>query len=125
MQSLFMNKRDESILKDLGWLKDILASANSIEKITEDITFEDFDSDMLQYLSVTRLFEIIGEATKNLSTSLKEEYRDIPWKEMAGMRDILIHAYRDADNEIIWDTVQNKIPGLIDKISKLIGQLEN
>ena len=118
-----MKQHEYALLKDIGWLTDILESAKSIQEITKDITFEEFDSDMLKHLSVARLFEIIGEATKNLSDSLKKKESEIPWKKIAGMRDVLIHAYRDADNEIIWHTARNEIPQLIQQIQELTERL--
>ncbi len=121
-----MSKQNKFIQrKDLGWLKDIFDASNSIKKITADITFDDFDSDMLKHLSVARLFEIIGEATKNLSNELRETHSNIPWKKMAGMRDILIHAYSEADNKIIWNSARNDIPDLIGQIDQIILHLEN
>jgi len=60
--------------------------------------------------------EIIGEATKHLSESFRKSHPDVPWKMMAGMRDILIHAYHEADLNIIWKTVKEFLPDLLAKL---------
>jgi len=120
-----MNKQHNSTaLEDLSCLKDILVSSESIQEITKDISFEAFDSDMMRHLSTARLFEIIGEATKKLSKELRKNYPHVPWKEMAGMRDILIHAYRNVDNQVIWSVAKKDIPGLAVNIQNIIGDVE-
>ena len=62
----------------------------------------------------------MGEAAKNISDELREKYPDVPWKEMAGMRDRLIHLYMDVDLKIVWDTIKNRLPGLKEKIQKIV-----
>ena len=63
--------------------------------------------------------EIIGEASKNISEEFKVKNKEIEWKELSGLRDILIHRYFGVDWKIIWDVLVNRIPGLEEKISKL------
>lgn len=62
--------------------------------------------------AIVRCFEIIGEAVKNIPEETKEKYCQIPWKDMAGMRDKLIHEYFGIDCEILWETIKHKIPEL-------------
>ena len=69
-----------------------------------------------------RSLEIIGEATKKLPNSVRETYPEIQWRAMAGMRDRLIHDYIAVDYELIWDIVQNKIPGLLEKVGQIIEE---
>ena len=69
--------------------------------------------------AVIRNFEVIGEATKMISEDLKQAYIEIPWKEMAGMRDKLIHDYLGVDVEVIWETVQQDIPVLEKLLNKI------
>lgn len=65
---------------------------------------------------------IIGEATKRLSSDLREQHPNIPWREMAGMRDVIVHEYDQLDFEVIWDVVQNKLPELQTLIQPLLKQ---
>lgn len=71
--------------------------------------------------AVVRNFEIIGEATKNLSADLKERYPKTDWKSVAGFRDMLIHGYFGIDLEILLDIKVNKIPLLQDEIAAIIA----
>ncbi len=75
------------------YVKDILDAILAIEKFVEGMTFEEFERDDKTSSAVIRKFEIIGEATKHIPDEIKQRYPDIPWKEMAGFRDKLIHFY--------------------------------
>lgn len=70
-----------------------------------------------------RQLEIIGEATKKLSPELKDQHPDIPWRRVAGLRDVLIHDYFGVDLAMIWGVVQKDIPLLRDKIRSILGQM--
>ena len=87
-----MSKIDDSV-----YLCDILNSAKEIKDFVEGKSFADFDTDRKCVLAVIKSLEIIGEATKDLSKEFCHNHPDIPWKDMAGLRDILVHRYRDAD----------------------------
>lgn len=106
------------------YLKDILEVIESIEKFVKDMTFEEFKLDDKTSSAVIRKFEIIGEATKNIPKHIKKKYSDIPWKEMAGFRDRLIHFYFGIKYEIVWDTIKIEIPKLKPKINEILIQLE-
>ena len=69
--------------------------------------------------AVVRQLEIIGEATKRISNELRMKYKEVPWSDMAGMRDILIHDYIDVDFEIVWKTASEKIPQLKELLRKI------
>lgn len=104
----------------LFFLKDIQNSLNKILKYVENINFEQFINDDKTKDAVERNFEIIGEAVKNLSEEFKSAYPNIPFKQIAGMRDKLIHDYFGVDYEIIWETIQNKLPELNKNIIEII-----
>lgn len=74
--------------------------------------------------AITRSIEIIGEASKNVSSDLWSKYPEIPWKNMAGMRDRIIHGYFSINYEIVFDVVMNKIPELEPLIRKIISDME-
>lgn len=96
-----------------------------IEKIisyTEDITEKQFLENNLIQDAVIRNFEIIGEATKQLSKEFCETYRNIPWKDIAGMRDILIHDYMGVDNWAVWETVKKYVPEFKRNLEEILKQ---
>ncbi|MCX4274584.1 MAG: DUF86 domain-containing protein [Candidatus Gastranaerophilales bacterium] len=102
------------------FLKDIKNSLDKIFKYTDNIEFEDFINDDKTKDAVERNFEIIGEAVKNLPADFKSKYPNIPFRQIAGMRDKLIHDYFGIDYEIIWKTIQDKLPEFKQNIEDLI-----
>jgi len=98
--------------KYLIYLKDINKAIDSIKNFVEGMNFEQFKSDDKTSSAVIRKFEIIGEATKNLPNSVKDKYPQMPWKDIAGMRDKLIHAYSEVDLNLVWKTIQKRLPEL-------------
>ncbi len=106
------------------YIKDILEAMESIEKFVEDMTFKDFKSDDKTSSAVIRKFEIIGEAVKNIPETIKRNYIDIPWREMASFRDKLIHLYFGIKYEIVWNTIKIEIPKLKPKIKKILSDIQ-
>ena len=95
-----------------------------IKEYTLNITHEEFMNNHLIQDAVIRQIEIIGEATKKLSRKVRDIYPDIPWKDMAGMRDKLIHDYFGVDIDAVWMTVEQDIPAIEKEIMDIIEKLE-
>ena len=104
------------------YLKDILSAMENIEEFVEGIDFEKFREDDKTSSAVIRKFEIIGEATKHIPGELREKYSQIPWKEMTGMRDRLIHFYFGIDYKLVWRTIKERLPKLISLLKKVIEE---
>ncbi len=94
------------------FIEHILESIELIENYTANKTISDFIESVQLQDSIIRRIEIIGEAVKNLPAEVKSNYPDVPWKKIAGMRDVLIHEYFGIDLELTWQVVQKDIPDL-------------
>ncbi len=106
--------------RDLTYLADILQAARLVLTFVENKTKAHFFTDLMCQSAVIRQIEIIGEATKRLSEAFRNDHLEIPWRQMAGMRDVLIHAYDHVDLEEVWKTVKKDIPQLISMIEPLV-----
>ena len=100
----------------LEYLNDIIDAGQKIEQYTRGMDYEDFASDQKTVDAVLRNFEVIGEAAKNVPNEIYDKYSEIPWSEMAGMRDKLIHGYATIELRIVWMTIQEEIPTLIPQV---------
>jgi len=94
------------------YLEDILESIAKIEEYTRDLTLEGFEESSEHQDAVIRRLEIIGEAVKKLPTDLRGKYPDIPWQQIAGMRDVLIHEYAQVSVDRVWKVVTDHIKPL-------------
>lgn len=102
------------------YLQDIAESCQKILRFTDGLTQSELIKDEKTYDAVVRNLEIIGEAAKHVSDELRKQLTDIEWRKIAGMRDMLAHAYFGIDNDILWDVVQNKIPRLAKSVAKYL-----
>lgn len=91
-----------------------------IISVSENLLFEDFMVDETLKRAVVRSLEIIGEATKKIPADFKVQWNTIQWKNMAGMRDRLIHDYIGVNYAIVWDVMKNKIPDMNKQISEFL-----
>lgn len=108
--------KDDSI-----YLEHIENSLNKIITYSSDINREAFLENTQLQDACIRQIEIMGEATKRISDTFKEKHPEVPWKDMAGMRDKLIHNYIDVDLNIVYQTVAVDIPTLLPILEKIIG----
>src|SRR3989344_5343502 len=108
--------------KEEAYLEDILESIERIERYIKDLKPMDFLESEVTQDGVMKRIEIIGEAVKHLSNKTKDKYPEIPWKNIAGMRDVLIHEYAGVQVERVWRTAKNDLPPLKQVIIKLIDQ---
>ena len=106
--------------KDEVYLKHILDEITKIEEFTKDVTKKEFFGNVEKQYAVVRALEVIGEAAKNLSRELKRKHPKVPWRNIAGMRDKLIHQYFGVDLELVWETIEKDIPILKKRILEIL-----
>ncbi len=112
-------KRDISI-----YVKDILENIERAEKFTEGMGYEDFVDDEKTNFAVTRCVEIMGEAAKHIPESTRQQYPEIPWKDIAGMRDKVIHFYFGVNLERVWLVLKEDIPKIEPLIRRVLEDLQ-
>ncbi|MEA3352051.1 MAG: DUF86 domain-containing protein [Chloroflexota bacterium] len=102
------------------YLKDILAAMESIEAFIEGMDLEAFQSDDKTASAVMRKLEVIGEAVKQVPAEIRQSNSQVPWKEMAGMRDKLIHFYFGVDYQLVWRAITERIPRVKQDIQNIL-----
>lgn len=108
---------------DVTRLRHMIDAARKTLEFTTGRTRADLDRDELLALALVRLLEIIGEAARHVSSHLREQYPSIPWREIAGTRDRLIHGYFDVDMDIVWAIVSADIPLLVTQLEEILQEL--
>ncbi|MBU4298867.1 DUF86 domain-containing protein [Patescibacteria group bacterium] len=113
-----MAKRSDEL-----YLRDIFDSIVKIEKYLQNLNYDEFSENLMIVDAVVRNLEIIGEAAKNLSKEIKILHPEIPWKEMAGMRNKVIHEYFGVNLKIVWKTIKERLPELKTKIEEIFKNI--
>ena len=106
----------------MDYIEDIINAMNDAIGFVKDMDYDSFSKDKKTVYAVIRALEIIGEATKNIPLEIKNNYPQIPRKDMAGMRDKVIHEYFGVDLKRVWSTVNTDIPKLKPWFEKIISE---
>jgi uncharacterized protein with HEPN domain len=113
-----------SKIDDLTRLKHIRDSAKETLSFVENRTREDLDRERMLSLALIRLIEIMGEAANHVSEPCQAKYFKIPWRQIIGMRNRIIHAYFDVDLDIVWQVITQDLGSLLIEVEKAIKDLE-
>jgi len=106
--------------RDKVFVGDLKEAIEMIGLYTKGLTYKDFLQDRKTQDAVVRNFEVIGEASKNISAGFKAKYPDILWKTIAGLRDKLIHFYFGIDYKIVWNITKKELPKLKKQINSIL-----
>jgi len=106
--------------RDVGlFIEDILNSIKNIEEFSKNLDREKFSKDSLRQSAIIRQLEIIGEAVKNMPNSFREKHPKIAWRDIAGFRDVLSHAYFGVNLDRVWKIIEADLPKLKEEISRI------
>lgn len=100
----------------------ILEAIAKIQAYTADMSLDDFVANDLVLDAVLRNFTIIGEATRHVPSDVTATYSDIPWRLMQDMRNVVVHDYPNVHITVVWDTIQNDLPSLVEPLRKLLDE---
>ena len=106
----------------LDYLTDIQDASQNISQFISEMTWDEFAQDQETIYAVVRAFEIIGEAAKKVPLSVQKRHPKVPWKQMAGMRDKLIHEYFGVNHEVLWKTAKEDIPPVQQLIAMVLEE---
>ncbi len=112
-----MRKADSRV-----YVQDILEAVQRIAEYLGDMAFEEFSKDKKTMDAVVRNFAVIGEAAKNVPSSVKRKHPEIAWKRMSGMRDKVIHEYFGVDPRILWDTAKIDLPPTVQMLKAILTE---
>jgi uncharacterized protein with HEPN domain len=107
---------------DSVYLRHILDAINTVEEYLQGVDEERFKATRLLQDGAIRQIEIVGEAVRHMSSDIRRTYPEIPWQDIAGMRDKLIHDYFGVDIEKVWDTTQEDLPVLKEKVIQILKE---
>lgn len=106
----------------LLFLRDIENACRKISRFTEGRTRDEVLADEMRFDALLHNLHVIGEAVKKLPEDFRDRHADLPWREIAGMRDVVAHAYFALDLDILWDAVQKDVPILLSRAQQLIRE---
>ena len=116
---MFKSARDHKL-----YLEDIMDECKNIRTFVDGVTYDEFTENLEKVYAVAKAFENIGEAVKNIPKELTEKYTDIPWSEIAKMRDVLTHHYFGLDDKVLWDTLGEDFDMFEKAVSQMLKVIE-
>ena len=112
------------MIREYGdYVVDIIGAIDKAESFVKGMNFEAFEKDAKTSFAVIRAFEIMGEAVSKIPSNVRNKYKDIPWKEMAGMRNKLIHEYFGIKPRVVWKTIKQDLPKIKPYLQAILDNL--
>jgi len=108
--------------KDTIRLEHMLEAAQEAIRFTQGVSREDLEANRMLALAIIKDIEIVGEAASRIGENTRSTYPEIPWADIVGMRNRLIHAYFDINLDLVWDTVTANLPPLVDQLSRILRE---
>lgn len=109
-------------IKDRGRIEHMLEMAQNLQDAKTRHTYEDILADRILFYGLTKMTEIIGEAAYKLTVEFRDAHPELPWREIIGMRHLLVHGYFTISPEVLWDVIQNDIPDMIPVLKQYIEE---
>ena len=106
------------------YLEDILDECKNIRTFVEGVTYDEFTDNLEKVYAVAKAFENIGEAVKNIPKEITNKHENIPWNEIAKMRDILTHHYFGLDDKVLWDTLGEDFDMFENVVTQMLREFE-
>ena len=111
-------------LKDRERLEHILSAIDRVLRYTKDKSYEELVANDMMYYAVVKNIEIMGEAANMLTQEFISNHQEVPWKQVKGMRNYIVHEYFQIDDIVVWDVVSNNLPSLRSQIEKYISETD-
>ncbi len=105
------------------YVEDMLQACIEVEIVIKNINYDEFKIDKLRLRAIERLFEIIGEAANRIPKELQLKYTEIPWKNIIGMRNIIIHTYESVDSLTLWEAAKQDLPVLTKELKNMLKNM--
>jgi uncharacterized protein with HEPN domain len=110
---------------DLTRARHALDAARKALALVRGRSRADLDTDETLFLAVTRVLEIMGEAAASVSTEFRQEHPEVPWRKMVALRNRLIHGYFEIDPDIIWETLTESVPPVVEPLERIVQTVED
>ncbi|MFZ4766679.1 MAG: DUF86 domain-containing protein [Roseimicrobium sp.] len=104
-------------------LEQVIEFITEAQELVRSETLGSLLADRVRLRAFERVMELIGEAVKRLPLELRERYPQVPWRNVAGMRDVISHAYEDLVHQVLWDALQLHMPGLLSTVERMLSEL--
>ena len=108
--------------RDSVFIAQMIEAAEAALEFCEGQTAESFAGDRLVGFAVVRAIQLVGQAARGVSTRLQAAHPEIPWREIVGMRNVVVHDYADVDMALIWKTVHDDLPGLAERLRAILDE---
>ena len=108
--------------RDRVFIAQMVEAAEAALEFSEGLTEESFSGDRLVGFAVVRAIQLVGQAARGVSDEAQAAHADIPWRQMIGMRNVVVHDYADVDLSLVWKTVHEDLPGLIRRLNAIFEE---